>query len=271
VKSVSKLLGAAFALAAIASVATPFAQPAQAVNGPDINVFVAISPSGNGGVKIDTGVQNLGNTKSQIVHLIKFCGYLDDGNNVNWVAQGLPQVIPGIDAGHPADPIDAFTCKVTNGNHPVAARVSAANAGDVNLSNNDVKKETFAISMPPAPPNQAGFVPDIKVNIQIEFGGNGGVLTRSAVENLGKLKSQTVHLVKYCGYLNDASSVSWAAQGLPQVIPGIDGQSTFSDVEPYTCKVVNGNHPVAARVSASTVGDLNPANNDRRIQTFSLK
>lgn len=145
-KTASKLLVAAFALAAIGSVALPTAQPAAAASGPDLKVSIETWDGGSGGlVLVGVGVKNVGDAKSQTGTLTRFCGYLNDSNKVSWIAQEAPSILQPTDPGKMANVPQSFFCKPVNGNHPVAARAYVISGGDTNPANNDLKLQSFSL------------------------------------------------------------------------------------------------------------------------------
>jgi hypothetical protein len=146
VKTASKLLSVAFALAAATAVAIPMAQPAEAAGGPDIQTrFSEIRVSG-GLVFVHPQVTNIGGTKSTVLLMQKFCGYLLPSGLVQENALGMVETLPALDPGKSVN-LPAYTCVKSDGQIAVSARVlvTSAGDGDVNTANNEVKKLTFSL------------------------------------------------------------------------------------------------------------------------------
>jgi hypothetical protein len=153
VKTASKLLSAAFAIAAVASVAMPFAKPAEAASGYDLKPEIhMISGTGNGQWFIHSYVRNVGGTKSSVYVQRKFCGYLpDNGSLVEW----FPIAEAPADANKIWQPVEAdqqtgmdyFQCLNRNGRHPVAVRVDLVTSGEANTANNSARRFTHKLDV----------------------------------------------------------------------------------------------------------------------------
>jgi hypothetical protein len=154
VKSATKLLTAAFALAAIVSTALPMAQTAEAQSGPDLeastglDAHISRNAGDGGGAWIYATVKNVGTAKSAPTMMLKYCGYLPttSSRQIDWVAVDVAhQLVPAL-APQGGVPDGKFYCPTSNGRTPVAARmVVAASQGDTNLSNNKATTWIFKL------------------------------------------------------------------------------------------------------------------------------
>jgi hypothetical protein len=151
-KTASKLLSAAFAIAAIASVAMPMAQPAAAASGPDmIAIIQQTHLDSAGGMSVYGVIRNDGDTKSAVTNVVKYCGYLapltpQPNLQVKWIAVAVnpPTVIPALNGGNQADV--KFNCTAVDGLRLVAARVDVTSAGDVKPSNNSLRQWAYELN-----------------------------------------------------------------------------------------------------------------------------
>jgi hypothetical protein len=139
-KTASKLLGAAFALAAVVSVALPMSQPVEAATPADLQVKITQVLNGE---YPQVTVKNVGGTKSSAYVVQKWCGYAPPSGSplihVEWApAQGIGLPIegmPALDAG--ASKSFAFHCPGSDGRKAIAGKVAIpASSGETNLDNN---------------------------------------------------------------------------------------------------------------------------------------
>ena len=140
-KSTTKLLSAAFAIAAIAATTLPTAQPVAAGAPADLEAKILATHRASGSVMVEARIKNIGDTKSTATIMHKNCGYAPP-SNVNsilleWTAVDvLHPSVPALNPGQ-SSPDTNFNCPVINGQGPVAVRiVAAATQGESNMANN---------------------------------------------------------------------------------------------------------------------------------------
>jgi hypothetical protein len=149
VKTATKLFSAAFALAAIASVALPTAQPAAAASPADLEVKISKIFSSGPSYIVDYNVKNVGGTTSGAFVANKSCAYLNQSSVLQWIA--LPQgpvgtiAHAGVEPGKFSETTPVFTCPSDQGRIAVAARVDIVSGGDANLANNRAQQITFEL------------------------------------------------------------------------------------------------------------------------------